>query len=452
MGGLGEQKTRTEITLTPFLPLAKSLLKQMQYELFIALRYLRAKRRQAAVSVITAIAVSGITLGVAALIIAQALITGFRADVQDKILQGTAHLNLLKKDNSGIENYRDLVERAAAAPGVSAASATIYAQVLLSSNGRQEYAVLKGVDLSSPREANEIFSTVITGDPERLKSAPSPPDQSREEISEEAALEGIILGKQLAQTMDLKVDDVVTAISSQPRLTPAGLQPRPRFTRFRVAGVFSCGLYEYDAKWAYISLPAAQRVKGSGDAAEVIQMKVTDIDAVKEIAGRVRAIAGPGFMTNDWQELNRTLYATLQLQHLVVYIFFALLIAIAALNIITTLTMMVIEKNRDIAILRAQGSTPRSIRRIFMLQGLVIGLIGAASGLSLGLGLGWIANHYRLISIPAEIYSVSHITLKVQWGDCATVAILAVVICLLATIYPARTAARLMPVEALRHE
>ncbi|HZF38201.1 MAG TPA: ABC transporter permease [Blastocatellia bacterium] len=426
----------------------------MPYELFIALRYLRAKRRQAAVSVITAIAVAGITLGVAALIIAQALITGFRADVQDKILQGTAHINLLKDDNSGIENYRELVERVRAAPGVSAASATIYAQVLLSAHGRQEYSVLKGVDLSSPREANEVFSTVIAGDPGRLKPAPSnqPPDQTPKEESGEAASEGIILGKQLAQSMALRVDDVVTAISSYTRLTPAGLQPRPRYTRFRVAGVFSSGLYEYDAKWAYIALSAAQNVKGSGDATEVIQMKVADIYAVKEIGERVRAIAGPGFVTNDWQELNRPLYAALQLQHRVVYVFFALLIAIAALNIITTLTMMVIEKNRDIAILRAQGSTPRSIRRIFMLQGLVIGLIGAASGLLLGLGLGWVANHYQLISIPAEIYSISHITLKVKWADCATVAILAVVICLLATIYPARMAARLMPVEALRHD
>lgn len=426
----------------------------MPYELFIALRYLRARRRQAAVSVITAIAVAGITLGVAALVIAQALIAGFRSDVQDKVLQGTAHLNLLKMDNGGIENYRELVEHVRAVPGVTAASATIYAQVLLSAHGHQDYAVLKGIDLNSPREADEVFSTVIEGDPSRLKSPPSnqPSDQSMEKGPEADALDGVIIGKQLAQAMALRIDDVVTAISSQTRLTPAGLQPRPRYTRFRVAGIFSSGLYEYDAKWAYITLSAAQRVKGSGDAAEVIQMNVADIYAVKEIGERVRAIAGRDFATNDWQELNRPMFAALELQHRVIYVFFALLIAIAALNIITTLTMMVIEKNRDIAILRAQGSTPRSIRRIFLLQGLVIGLIGAASGLLLALGLSWLANHYKLISIPAEIYTISHVTLKVESIDCALVAILAITICLLATIYPARMAARLMPVEALRHE
>src|SRR5688572_31429225 len=243
----------------------------MQYELFIALRYLRARRRQAAVSVITAIAVAGITLGVAALVIAQALITGFRADVQDKILRGTAHLNLLKRDGGVVENYRELVERVRSAPGVSEASATIYAEVLLSAQRHQEYAVLKGVDLNSPRDAKEVFSTVIEGDPTRLNPAPpnQPPDQGQEE-PEEKALEGIILGKQLAQSMKLRVNDVVTAISSQTRLTPVGLQPRPRYTRFRVAGIFSLGLYEYDAKWAYIALPAAQSVKASGDAAEMI--------------------------------------------------------------------------------------------------------------------------------------------------------------------------------------
>ncbi|HEX2488484.1 MAG TPA: ABC transporter permease, partial [Blastocatellia bacterium] len=357
------------------------------------------------------------------------------------------------RDGGVVENYREVVERVRSAPGVSEASATIYAEVLLSAQGHQEYAVLKGVDLNSPREAKEVFSTVIEGDPTRLNPAPpnQPPDQSQEE-PEEKALEGIILGKELAESMKLRVNDVVTAISSQTRLTPVGLQPRPRYTRFRVVGIFSLGLYEYDAKWAYIALPAAQNVKVIGDAAEMIQMKVADIYAVKEIGEQVRAIAGQDFETKDWQELNHPLFAALQLQHRVVYVFFALLIAIAALNIITTLTMMVIEKNRDIGILRAQGSTPRSIRRIFMLQGLVIGLIGAASGLLLGLGLSWLANHYQLISIPADVYAISHVTLKVKSIDCVRVAVLAVIICLLATIYPARTAARLMPVEALRHE
>ena len=221
--------------------------------------------------------------------------------------------------------------------------------------------MLKGVDPDSPREANEVFSTMIEGDPGRLKSAlakkssdPASDQNSMTREPDEQELEGIILGKQLAQALALRVNDVVTAISSQTRLTPAGLQPRPRYTRFRVAGIFSSGLYVYDAKWAYISLASAQTVSGGGASASVIQMKVKDIYAVNEIGQRVRAIAGPGYVTNSWQELNRPLFAALQLQQRVVQIFFALLIAIAALNIITTLTMMVIEKNRDIAILRAQ--------------------------------------------------------------------------------------------------
>jgi len=426
----------------------------MPYELFIALRYLRAKRRQAAVSVITGIAIAGIALGVAALIVAQAIITGFRADVQDKILQGTAHLNLLREDNSGIENYRELVERVRSVPGVKSASATIYAQVLLSVGDRQEYAVLKGVDFDAPSEANEIFSTVVEGDPKLLKPSQErePSTQPSDQDQTEQELEGIILGQQLARALASHVNDVVTAISAGSRLTPAGLQPRPRYTRFRVIGVFSSGLYEYDAKWAYISLPAAQRLNGNGDTAGVIQMKVTDIYQVGEIGERTRSAAGEGFVTNNWQELNRPPFAALELQHRVVIVFFALLVAIAALNIITTLTMTVIEKHRDIAILRAQGSTPRSIRRIFMWQGFVIGLIGSALGLLLGLGLSWLANRYQLISIPAEIYSVSHVTLSVRLIDCVRVVLLAMVICLLATIYPARKASKLTPVAALRYE
>jgi lipoprotein-releasing system permease protein len=410
----------------------------MSYELFIALRYLRAKRRQTAVSVITAIAVAGITLGVAALIIAQALITGFRLDVQDKILRGTAHLNLLREDNSGIENYRELLQRIRQVPGVKSASATLYAPVLLGLGDRQEQAILKAVDLAAEPEARELSATLVEGDG-RMESG-------------SAAEPGLVVGKQLARLLGLRLDDSVTAISAVARLTPAGLQQRPRYTAFRVTGIFSSGLYEYDSKWAYVSLASAQQLGGGGDTAGVLQISVSDIYAVSELGNQVRGLAGKGFTTTNWQELNRPLFAALQLQHRMILVFFSLLVAIAALNIITTLTMTVIEKHRDIAILRAQGSTPPAIRRIFMFQGLIVGLVGAGAGLALGLALSWLANHFQLISLPAEIYSVSHITLQVRPRDCLAVAVLAIGICLLATLYPSRMAARLTPVEGLRYE
>lgn len=429
----------------------------MGYELFIALRYLRARRRQTAVSVITAIAVTGITIGVAALIIAQAMISGFRSNVQEKILQGTDHLNLLKEDNSGIENYRELTERIRRIPGVRAVSATIYAPVLLSKGGQLEQAILKGVDIADAHKSEELSSITVEGNP-NLRSSSQPSDSSADQTttdkdnSDPADIDNIIIGQELARALGIKLDDQVTAVSVATRLTPAGLQPRPRYTQFQVTGIFSSGWYQYDAKWAYISLAAAQHLSGNGDTAGVIRMKVADIYDVEQTAQQVKAIAGAGFVTTNWQELNRPLFAALQLQHRVIIIFFALLVIIAALNIIITLTMMVIEKHRDIGILRAQGATPQAIRRIFLWQGLLIGLIGASSGLLLGLGLSWIANHYQLISIPAEIYSVSHITLKIKILDCIWVTSLAITISVLTTLYPARMAARLIPVEALRYD
>ena len=415
----------------------------MSYELFIALRYLRAKRRQAAVSVITGVAITGIAVGVAALLVALALATGFREEVQDKILGGTAHLNLLKPDNSGIADYRALTERVGKVTGVKAAAATMYDQVLLSANERQEPAILKGVDLTATdKTANEVFATTIEGNPKDLL-----PAQTTET---EPPLDGIIVGRELARIMNLRRGDVVTAYSAKTRLTPVGTTPLT--AQFRVVGLSASGLYEYDAHWAYVSLAAAQRLNGEGDVAGVIQMKVTDLYAVNEIGQRVLAASGKDFMTQSWQELNRSLFAAFKLQQSLIVAFFSLLIAIAALNIITTLTMAVIEKQGDIAILRAQGATPHSIRKIFMLQGVMIGVIGAVLGVILGVGLSWLANRYKLVSIPAEIYSISYITLKVRALPCALIALLAVVISFLATIYPARAAAKVQPVEALRYE
>lgn len=415
----------------------------MSYELFIALRYLRARRRQAAVSALTAIAIIGISAGVAALIIAQAVVTGFRGEVQQRILAGTAHLNLLRKDNDGIDDYRAVADRVRSIPGIRAVSATTYEPVLLTAGDRQEQAILKGVDLAAPREANEVFASTIDGDASLL---------GERSDDGEVPTGTIIVGRELARVMGLRIGSQVTAVSSQSRLTPVGLIPRPRFTRFRVVGMFASGLYEYDSKWGYISLDAIQKLKGEGDVAGVIQMKLDDIDAVGRVGATVRDLAGSEYMTTSWQELNRPLFAALSLQQKVVVVFFAMLIVMAALNIITTLTMTVIEKHRDIAILRAQGSTARSIMKIFVWQGAVIGLIGAGLGTLVGVVVSGMANRYRWISIPAEIYSVSSVTLEVRWLDCLAIAVLAVVICLLATLYPARQASRLMPVEALRYE
>ena len=429
----------------------------MPYELFIALRYLRARRRQTAVSIITVIAVAGITTGVAALIFAQGLASGFRAEVQGKILAGTAHLNLLKASNEGIENYRDLTKVIRQVPGVSSASATIYEPVLISAGDRQEPAILKGIDSGTAGgdADNELSSSIIEGHPADLQPSAAAENNNAEPSY---APDGIILGRELARTLGVRRGEVVSVFSARTRLTPAG--PAPRYSRFRVVGIFSAGLYEYDSKWAYVSLAAAQRLTGSGDTAGVIQMKVRDIYAVREIAERVRAAAqaaqpgtdGQEFITTNWQELNRPLFAALKLQQRVVVIFFLLLIVIAALNIITTLTMMILEKQGDIAILRAQGATAQAIRRIFMYQGLMIGVLGTVPGLILGLSLSWAANHWQLISIPAEIYSVSFIRIRIDWLDCLLTGLLAVLISLLATIYPARSASLLKPAEALRHE
>ncbi|HWQ34791.1 MAG TPA: ABC transporter permease [Blastocatellia bacterium] len=430
----------------------------MPYELFIALRYLRARRRQTAVSIVTVIAVAGIAAGVAALIFAQGLANGFREEVQEKILGGTAHLNLLTTDNSGIENYRELTNIVRQVPGVSSASATIYEPVLISAGDRQEPAVIKGIDFHSGEAAvSELSASLIEGSPEDLR--PRPSGQSAGEQSEPPVeIEGTILGKDLARTLGVKRGDMVTVFSARTRLTPIG--PAPRYARLRVVGIFSAGLYEYDSKWAYVSLALAQRLTGSGETAGVIQMKVSDIYAVREIGERVlaavQAAAQSGkreeFMTTNWQELNRPLFAALKMQQRVVVVFFLVLIVIAALNIITTLTMMVLEKQSDIAILRAQGATSQSIRRIFTCQGLMIGVIGALIGTVLGPGLAQAANVWRLISIPAEIYSVSYITLRVHLQDCLLTAFLAVFISFLATLYPVRSASQINPAEALRHE
>ncbi|MCI0488184.1 MAG: FtsX-like permease family protein [Blastocatellia bacterium] len=413
------------------------------YELFIALRYLRAKRKQVIVSVITVIAIAAVAAGVASLIIVLAMMTGFREDFQNRILSGTAHLNLMRKDGRPIEEYRDLARRLGTLPRIRAASATLYQRVLIQGQKDTDGAVLKGVDLNAPREANEVFQFTVEGDPEIL---------SRPETDAETGvqIDRIIIGRELASIVGLKMGDIATVLTPQGHLTPLGLVPRYR--DFRVSGIFESGLSDYDATWAYISLEAAQRLSGKEDVAEIIQMKVYDLDSVKEIGREVLQASGDGYTVQDWQELNAPIYTALSYEKLLTGIALLIVIGIAALNIISVLIMIVMEKQRDIAILKSMGATNRSVMLLFMLQGLMIGVTGMILGIALGAGFCYFADAGQWIRLPAGAYALDYLPFHVKTIDIITVAAVTVFISFLSTVYPSWSAARIDPVEGLRYE
>ncbi|HJQ67390.1 MAG TPA: FtsX-like permease family protein [Blastocatellia bacterium] len=415
----------------------------MAYELFIALRYLRAKRKQVMISVITFIAIAAVAAGTAALIVVLAMMTGFREEFQEKVLSGTQHLNLMRKDGRAIEDYQELVRRVSSVPEVRAASATAYQRVLIQGSNQADGAILKGVDLTAPREANEVFQFNVEGDVEAL---------SEPEIDSEsgAKIDRMIVGRELARTVGLGVGDIATVISPQGHLTPVGLAPRYR--DFRVAGIFESGLGDYDAAWAYISLEAAQRLGGKEGAADLIQMKVTEVDRVKEIGRGVLRVAGEDYAVQDWQDLNAPIYTALSYEKFLSGIALLIVIGIAALNIITVLIMIVIDKQRDIAILKSMGATNRSIMYVFMIQGLMIGVVGMAIGIIAGAGFTYFADARRLIKLPAGAYALDYLPFHASWFDIIVVAVVTVAISFLSTVYPAYSAARLDPVEGLRYE
>ncbi|HXF04871.1 MAG TPA: ABC transporter permease [Blastocatellia bacterium] len=415
----------------------RDLLRPSPLEMMIALRYLTARRKQAVIAVISLIAIIGIAAGVAVLIIALALVNGFDQDIQSKLLAGTAHLNLLRKDGQGMENYPQLIEKVRRVPGVRAAAPTSYHNVFISGYGSAMGLILKGVDVTAPREANEVWHTLVEGRVEDVSAS-------------DGQVPGIILGKTVAKELGVKVGDILTVISPEGRLTPLGLSPR--MGRLRIVGLFHSGLYEYDSSWGYVSFDTLREVIGIEHPVTVIQMKVEDIYAVKEIARRVLDAVGADYTTTDWQELNQPVFAALQIQRLVVVVILTLMVLIAALNIITTLVMMVVEKTKDISILMAMGARPVTIQRIFMLQGVLLGVIGTALGLVLGVAASSLADRYHVIRLPETIFSISYAPFKLRLSDAVLVSIIAIGISLVATIYPARSAARLNPVEGLRYE
>jgi lipoprotein-releasing system permease protein len=415
----------------------------MPYELFIALRYLRAKRKQVMISVITFIAIAAVSLGVASLIVVLAMMTGFRQEFQAKILSGTAHLNLTLKERQPIENYRELVQRLNSLPHIRAASATLYQRVLIQGQKDTDGAILKGVDINAPRDANEVFQFTIEGDPQALSTAETDPETG-------AKIDRIIVGRGLARTVGLKIGDVATIISPQGHLTPVGLAPRYR--DFKVAGLFQSGLSDYDETWAYLSLEAAQRLSGADDVAEIIQMKVDDVDAVKQIGAQVISTVGNDYEVQDWQQLNAPIYSALSYEKYLTGVALLIVIGIAALNIITVLIMIVMEKHKDIAVLKAMGATNHGVMYLFMAQGVVIGLVGIIIGVVIGWGFCYFANGHQWIRLPAGAYALDYLPFHSTPADVLIVVLVTIAISFLSTIFPSLSAARLNPVEALRYE
>ncbi|MGH9498570.1 MAG: FtsX-like permease family protein [Terriglobales bacterium] len=438
----------------------------MRFELFIASRYLRAKRRQAFIGVITGISIAGVAAGVASLVIALAINNGFRQDLQDRLLGSTSHINLLRVESDGIKDWRPLMERLAKQPHVVAAAPAIYEQVLISRGPRARGAVLKGMIPADERKVSDLLGTVKVGSGEALEEdAPQPTaadksvrptqaDQSPDSLEgvqqRVAAMPPIILGKDMADDLGATVGSVVLVTSPQGELTPFGIVPK--YSRFRVVGVFSSGFYDYDFSWAFARLGDAQQLFGLGDEISVLEFKVDDIYQAGQIAKKIEQAAGKGFMATNWMEQNKAIFRALRLERLVTFITIGLIVFVAALNILISLTMMVMEKTRDIAVLMSMGTRKAQVRRIFVSQGVLIGVIGTAIGLVLGYALSWAGGHYHLLALAPEVYSIDYVPFAPRAVDGVLVACVAIAISLVATIYPSWSAARILPAEALRYE
>jgi lipoprotein-releasing system permease protein len=411
----------------------------MPFELRVALRYLTARRKQAFISVISAISVLGVVVGVMALMIALGLMTGLQGEIRSKILGTTAHLSVFRSRGEGFLDYREAVARVRRVPRVLGSAPTLYGKALVSSGAATAVATLKGVIPDEERTVTELAEQVETGSLDPLAGA-----------TPEGAPPPILLGRDLAASLGVGVGDVITVTSPRGRLSPMGVLPR--LMKTRVAGTVRSGLYEFDSAWAYVPFAAARRLFGDDEAAVLVEVRVDDMYAVKQIAPAILAALGDGFLTTDWIEMNRSLFSALWLEKTAIAITIGLIVLVAALNIVATLILMVMEKHKDIAVLVSMGASPAAIMRIFMLQGTLIG----GAGTLVGGALGWAACHvldsYRLLRVPGDVYQISYVPFRLLPGDAAVVILAAILTCFLATLHPARGAARIDPAEALRYE
>ena len=409
----------------------------MSFELFVAKRYLLARRKQAFISVISLISVLGVGLGVASLIVVVGVMNGFSTELRDKILGINAHM-VAAVAGGAMHDYRADMAKAEAVPGVLGATPFVYTEVMLSSPRGVKGVILRGVD---PASAGKVLAL-----PQEMKAG------SLDDLTKPGPFPGIVVGRELADRLGLGLGDVVNLMSPAGKESAAGFSPKVK--TFVLCGLFKSGMYEYDSTLAYVSIPAAQDLLGfKRDIVTGIELKVADVDAVTALAGPVRdALGGPPVYIRTWIDMNGNLFKALHLEKTAMFVILVMIVLVGSFSIITTLVMLVMEKTRDIAILMSMGATARAIRNIFMLQGSIIGVIGTALGYALGLGVALALEKYQFIKIPGDVYPMDHLPVRLDWFDLTSIGLTALALCFLATLYPARQAARLEPAEALRHD
>ncbi len=410
---------------------------RLPVEYYIGLKYLLAKRKQTFISIITFISVGGVAIGVSALIIVLAVMSGFERELKDRILGATAHVHVTSLDGS-IADPGKVLDNVLQVEGVTGASPYLFSQVMLSSGAAATGGILRGVDLSTIGTVTRLPRDIRVGRLEDLANAPA------------GGLPRVILGKELAANLGVAVGDIVEVLVPGGNVTPMGAFPR--VARFLVSGIFESGMYEYDSSFAYVSLAEAGRLLGISGRVTGIEVKVRDLYSAGRVATRIRERLGYPYWAKDWMQSNRNLFSALKLEKVVMFIILALIVMVAAFNIISTLIMVVMDKTKDIAVLMTMGATRRTVRRIFALEGLLIGIVGTVAGILLGGILCLLLSRYQFIQLPSDVYYISTLPVDLSPGILLLVGASSILICFLATFYPSRQASRIDPAEAIRYE
>lgn len=409
----------------------------MSFSWFVARRYLTAQRKQAFISLISAVSILGVAVGVAALIIALALMTGLQREMRDRIVASAAHLYIYKSGGDGFATAAADAAVIRATAGVTGVAPAVLGKGVLRAAGGVQFVNVKGIDVGLEPTVTSIATSMTAGSLAALDGRPAD------------ALPGIVLGGDLARSLGVQVGDRVTLQTADGTTTPMGRLPGYR--ALEVVGIFQLGLYELDSQYGLMAMPEAMSVlRRAGP--DLLQARVADMFRAKAVGEAVGQRLGPRYVVENWTEMNKSLYSALLLEKMAISLTIGLVVAVAALNIVASLVLLVMEKSRDIAILRTMGAPAAAIRRIFMLQGLVIGAAGTGAGMALGLTVSWVCDHYRLLTLPGDVYQITHVPFRVEPLDVTLVAVAAMAICWAATLYPARRAGQLDPAEALRYQ